>query len=130
MAKPYKRKRITSLDALDREEAKLRKKSKQIEQEWEEILDPQQLAINFLTSFIGRKLANRKSTKKEPVVVQKTKQVANNLASIPQNKTKQKKSGFKKAAKTIGIAVAVFFVVKKIMQMRSQNKNAANATGY
>lgn len=60
MSKNYNRKRINSLKGLDREQANIKRRTKQIEEEWLQLLDPQQLVINLATSFITNKLTGKK----------------------------------------------------------------------
>jgi len=129
MAKTYTRKRIKSLDDLDREEKRLRKKAKRIEEDWAEILDPKQLAISFLTQFLGRKLSKRREPKPAE---QSGKKFAygkfrEEPAKILVARVKEKKPFIKKAAKVIGISFATLFILRKVVQMRREHKRRKEA---
>lgn len=63
MVKKYTRKRIGNLDDLDREQEKIRNRSKAIENDFLDMLKPQQLAINFIGNLIQRKIKGGKKTK-------------------------------------------------------------------
>jgi predicted methyltransferase len=63
MAKKYTRKQLGSLDQLDLEQERIRDKSKKIETDFVQALNPQQLVISFLGGFISRKIAGNKKEK-------------------------------------------------------------------
>jgi hypothetical protein len=60
MAKRYTRKQLGSLDQLDLEQERIRNKSRKIESDFVQVLNPQQLLISFLGGFLSRKLAGKK----------------------------------------------------------------------
>ena len=113
MANTYKRKRISSLHDLDREESKLRKKAKAIEEEWAEMLNPQQLAVSFLTDLIGKKIRNK---------VAKTVSSKEETPAATSSKKGKKKSSLKKTVRIIGLSIVVSFAVKKILQVLQNRK--------
>jgi hypothetical protein len=63
MAKRYTRKQLGSLDQLDLEQERIRNKSRKIESDFVQVLNPQQLAISFLGNFLSRKIAGKKKDK-------------------------------------------------------------------
>ncbi|MFA6059813.1 MAG: hypothetical protein WC756_16530 [Taibaiella sp.] len=63
MAKRYTRKQLGSLDQLDLEQERIRSKSRKIEDDFVQVLHPQQLVISFLEGLISRKLAGNKKEK-------------------------------------------------------------------
>lgn len=126
MGNNYKRKRISNLDNLDLEEAKIKKKLKKIEQEWAEILDPQQLAIGFLTNFISKKIAGKKTSnqRKNTNLSQKENLASERVVFSQEGKTK--KSGLKKFLKIAGLSVVAIFIVRKIVQHKKKPKQFSN----
>jgi hypothetical protein len=116
MGNTYKRKRITNLGDLDREEAKLRKKAKQIEQDWAEMLDPQQLAINLLMKFVESKITGKTASKKSKPT------------NAPQKENEEKtnqpsqKSPVLKMAKVAGISLLAWFIIKKIWKNKATGR--------
>jgi hypothetical protein len=63
MAKKYTRKQLGSLDQLDLEQERIRNKSRKIEDDFVQVLNPQQLVITFLGNFLSRKIAGNKKDK-------------------------------------------------------------------
>jgi len=119
MANYYKRKRISNLADLDLEEAKIKKKLRRIEQEWVEILDPQQLAIGFLTRFITGRLRRKKEKNTAEATIK-----VKGASAVPEPK---KSSGFRKALKVTGVAVLAAIVIKKILKRRTRTKVTVKA---
>lgn len=118
MANTYKRKRIINLDDLDREQARLRKKTNNIEHEWADMLDPQQLAVTFLSNYFGKKLKNKWSNATTSV---KRKKEATTIAT-DEKKEKKRKSSFKKGIKLIGISIVISFALRKLVQALQNHK--------
>jgi hypothetical protein len=63
MAKRYTRKQLGNLDQLDLEQERIRNKSRKIEGDFVQVLNPQQLVISFLGGVLSRKLAGSKKEK-------------------------------------------------------------------
>ena len=63
MAKRYTRKQLGSLDQLDLEQDRIRNKSRKIEDDFVQVLHPQQLVISFLGGLISRKLTGNNKEK-------------------------------------------------------------------
>lgn len=73
MAKKYTRKQVGSLQELDREQDRVKRITGKMEQEWlDTILNPQQIAISLITSFIARK-KNSGSNKSRNTFLSKAK---------------------------------------------------------
>lgn len=82
MVKNYKRRRVRSLDDLELEQLRLRKKLNHIEQDWLNILNPQQLALNWAMNLVSNKLLNNTNSAKS------SKSAAPNLFKFANNKRK------------------------------------------
>lgn len=61
MAKKYTRKKIHSMDELDLEQERIKYKARRIEDDWLDILNPQQLAIGLLGKILTRKAKAKSS---------------------------------------------------------------------
>ncbi|KAA5536792.1 hypothetical protein F0919_03730 [Taibaiella lutea] len=123
MSTVYKRKRISSLDDLDKEEARLRKKAKKIEKEWVQILDPQQLAIDFALGFFTNKVMGKGSPLKFIPSLFSSKKKANKEDRESSTKEKNKKSKAGKIIKGVGIALIAIQAVRMLVSYKKkQNK--------
>lgn len=91
------------MDQLDLEQERIRNKSRKIENDFVEVLHPQQLAITFLGNFLSRKLAGKKKEKNYTTNDPKGK-IA--LVNTPQGKIDRirKHPLFKSLLKKIGIS--------------------------
>jgi hypothetical protein len=59
----YKRKQFSNLDEVDAEQARMRAKARQMERHWwDDILNPQQLALGIAGKIISRGLSSRKTS--------------------------------------------------------------------
>lgn len=65
MAKKYTRKHLGNLDELDKEQERIRNKSKSIEYDFVEMINPQQLAITLVGNFLNKKIKGGKKGKGE-----------------------------------------------------------------
>lgn len=103
MAKRYTRKQLESMDQLDLEQERIRNKSRKIENDFVEVLHPQQLAITFLGNFLNRKLIGNRKEKGYIADVPKGK-VA--FANTPKGKIDsiRKHPLFKSLLKKVGIS--------------------------
>lgn len=121
----YKRRKITNLDDLDKEEARLRKKSKQIEKEWVELLDPQQWAIDLALGFATNKIMGNKSPLKfiTSLFSSKKKKAENKRNNTDQTTTgKVKKNKIGKILKGAGIALAAIQAVRLFVHYKQKKK--------
>ncbi|MFT4061800.1 MAG: hypothetical protein QM642_05510 [Edaphocola sp.] len=59
MNKIYQRKQVSSLEQLDREQERIRRKIRNIEDDWASAIDPQQIAVSFLSGWVRGKLNKR-----------------------------------------------------------------------
>jgi len=121
----YKRKRISNLDDLDKEEARLRKKAKKIEKEWVEMLNPQQLAIDFALGFLTNKITGKASPLKfvTSLFSSKSKVEKGGSNSNSEIKVKKKKGKAMKIVKGIGIALVAIQAAKLLIGSYKKNKN-------
>jgi hypothetical protein len=119
MSTVYKRKRISSLEDLDKEEARLRKKTKKIEKEWVQLLDPQQLAIDFALGFVTNKVMGKSSPLKFiPSLFSSKKKInkENKESTSTTGKSKKGKAG--KIIKGVGISFIAIQAVKMLISYR------------
>jgi hypothetical protein len=119
MGTVYKRKKITNLDDLDREEARLRKKTKKIEKEWAELLDPKQLAIDFALSFATGKILGKASPLKSVTSFFSSKK-KNTEKNIVGDKKKKNKMG--KIIKGIGVGLIAIQAIRLIASFVRKKK--------
>lgn len=91
------------MDQLDLEQERIRNKSRKIENDFVEVLHPQQLAITFLGNFLSRKLTGNKKEKSYIAGVPKGKVAQTNT---PKGKIDsiRKHPLFKSLLKKVGIS--------------------------
>lgn len=129
MAKKYTRKQLGSLKALDKEQARIRNKSKEIELDFLSALNPQQLAMSLLGNVLSRKIKGGVSKEK----ISGKKQTAHSSfafnASQANMKGVVKHPLFKKLLKKVGISFLqwqafnlALFAGKKIVQVIREKK--------
>lgn len=121
----YKRRKIANLDDLDKEEARLRKKAKQIEKEWVALLDPQQWAIDLALGFATNKIMGNKSplnfiTSLFSSKKKKTENKRNNADHAATGKGKKSRIG--KILKGAGIALMAMQAVKLFVHYKQKKK--------
>jgi len=124
----YKRKRISNLDDLDREEARLRKKTKKIEKEWVELLNPQQLAIDFALGFVTNKVMGKGSPLKfvTSLFSSKKKKAANKATGvITTTAGKSKKNKVGKILKGMAIGLAAIQAIRLFAAYKRKKKEQA-----
>jgi hypothetical protein len=129
MAKKYTRKQLGSLNALDKEQARIRNKSKEIELDFLSTLNPQQLAMSLLGNVLSRKIKGGGSKEKGSGKKQGSSSGFAFDASQANLKGIVKHPLFKKLLKKVGISFLqwqafnlALFAGKKIVKVIKQKK--------
>lgn len=129
MAKKYTRKQVSSIAELDKEQRRIRHKTRQIEDDVLHLFSPQQLALTFAGKLLSGKVSHKASqlfsagTKHKNTGKNKAptaKGAISNFVSKPATKSLAKKIGISFLKwQTFNLAL---FVGKKIIQKIKENR--------
>jgi hypothetical protein len=129
MAKKYTRKHLHSMRDLDNEQERIRNKSRSVEHDFVEMINPQQLALTVLGNVIKRKIAGKGKKKDTEVTPGKASASFSHTAKQGKIKGVVKHPLFRKLLKKVGISFLkwqafnlALFIGKKIFRAIKEKK--------